>query len=231
MYTQRLDQLGLVATVYDQLGISRTIDRLLPCAPDQKLSHGTRVKAMVVNCLGFPNRTLYLTPQFFENKCIDRLLAEGVSASQVNDDALGRTLDALYKAGTENIFMNCSQQAARVLKLAHRFVSLDATSFSVEGEYENGNASESACSFVKSGYSKDRRPDLKQVCLNLIVSQSAGIPLWMTPGKGNQSEAQAFGRVVKQFVAQLQDCSSSASFRFLCLGEKFPVQQAGSGLG
>ena len=129
-------------------------------------------------------------------------------ASHVNDDALGRTLEALYKVGTETIFMNCSQQAARALNLAHRFVSLDATSFSVEGEYENGNDSEAACSVVKSGYSKDRRPDLKQGCLNLMVSQSAGIPLWMAPGKGNQSEAQAFGRVVKEFAAQLQDFPS-----------------------
>ena len=134
MYIQRLDHLGLVAAACERLQISRTIDRLLPCAPGQKLSHATRVKAMIINGLGFPNRMLYLTPQFFENKCVDRLLGKGGWASNVNDDAPGRTLDSLYKVGTENVFMNVSQQAARELNLVHRFVSLDATSFSVEGQ-------------------------------------------------------------------------------------------------
>ena len=54
------------------------------------------VKAMVLNGLGFVQRTLYLMPRFFEDKPVERLLGPGVLAEHLNDDALGRALDAIH---------------------------------------------------------------------------------------------------------------------------------------
>jgi len=42
------------------------------------VSVGTATVAMVLNGLGFSNRRLYLVPQFFENKPVQRLLGDGV---------------------------------------------------------------------------------------------------------------------------------------------------------
>lgn len=42
---------------------------------------------------GFSNRRLYLMPQFFETKAVERLLGPGITAEDLNDDCLGRTLD------------------------------------------------------------------------------------------------------------------------------------------
>ncbi len=45
----------------------------------------------------FFNVIVIMLPSFFEKLPVDRLLGEGVVPSDVNDDVLGRTLDAIYK--------------------------------------------------------------------------------------------------------------------------------------
>jgi transposase len=54
------------------------------------------------------------------------------------------------------------------------------------------------------GYSRDHRPDLNQVVLDLIVEHQAGIPLLMKPRSGNSSDGQDFGQVVTEHIKQLQ---------------------------
>jgi transposase len=56
---------------------------------------GNAVKAMVLNGLGFVNQQLDLVPRFFQNKPTHRLIAPGIAAQYLHDDALGRALDTL----------------------------------------------------------------------------------------------------------------------------------------
>jgi transposase len=97
---QDLDHLGLVAGMVDELKIVETIDALIIQDHNQRhISVGLAVKAMILNGLGFIQRVLYLMPMFFMNKPLERLLGRGVTAEQLNDDTLGRALDAIYKYG------------------------------------------------------------------------------------------------------------------------------------
>jgi len=73
--SKNLDHLGLVAGMYDELGIADLIDGLIPQNHEKRnLSIGLAVKAMILNGLGFVNQSLYLTPQFFMNKPVDILI-------------------------------------------------------------------------------------------------------------------------------------------------------------
>ncbi|MCP5078508.1 MAG: DUF4277 domain-containing protein, partial [Psychromonas sp.] len=54
---------------------------------------------MIINGLGFTQNPIYLTPNFFKNLPVEQLFAKGIKAEHFNDDALGRTLDAIYKYG------------------------------------------------------------------------------------------------------------------------------------
>ena len=96
--TQDLGHLGLVAGMCHELEIAKSIDRLLP-PTEKQISHGTAVCAMVLNGLGVVNQRLYLVPEFFRNKPVDRLLGDGIMAAQLNDDTLGRTLVRQGKPG------------------------------------------------------------------------------------------------------------------------------------
>ena len=45
---------------------------------------------LIINGLGFTGQTLYLFPEFFEDKPIDRLIGEGIQPEHLNDKVLGR---------------------------------------------------------------------------------------------------------------------------------------------
>ena len=87
---ENLDHLGLIAGVIDELGMVELLDELFPPHPDNHITTGQVVKAMILNCLGFLSAPLYLFSQFFESKPVAHLLGDGIEASHLNDDRIGR---------------------------------------------------------------------------------------------------------------------------------------------
>jgi Domain of unknown function (DUF4277)/Transposase DDE domain len=202
--SQTLDHLGLVAGMFDELGIGDVIDNATQQNPEMRdLTVGEAVKAMVLNGLGFINQTLYLVPRFFQNKPTSRLIAPRVIPAQLNDDALGRALDTLYDYGVTALYSLIAATAAKRLGLAPTFVHLDSTSFHVDGRYNSEEEPEAEVIHITRGYSRDHRPDLNQVMLELIVEHQAGIPVLMQPLSGNSSDVKEFGHVIKEYIAQL----------------------------
>jgi transposase len=191
--------------MFEELGIGAVIDHATQQNPEPRIvTVGNAVKAMVLNGLGFVNQQLYLVPMFFHNKPTQRLVAPGLDAEHLNDDALGRALDTLYTSGVTELYSLIAATAAQRLGLAPRFAHLDSTSFHVDGRYNSDEEPEAQVIHVTRGYSRDHRPDLNQVMLELIVEHQAGIPVLMKPLSGNRSDAQEFGHVVRTHIAQLQ---------------------------
>jgi transposase len=203
--TQILDHLGLVAGMFDELGIGEVLDHATHQNPEMRdLTVGEAVKAMVLNGLGFINQALYLVPHFFQNKPTFRLISPRVTPTQLNDDALGRALDTLYDSGVTELYSLIAATAAQRLGLAPRFAHLDSTSFHVDGRYNSHEEPEEHVIHITRGYSRDQRPDLNQVMLDLIVEHQAGIPVLMKPLSGNSSDVQDFGQIITDHVTQLQ---------------------------
>ncbi len=132
--SQTLDHLGLVAGMFDELGIGEVLDQVIPQDRSQRrVSVGQAVKAMVLNGLGFVNRTLYLTPAFYADKPTERLLGAGIRPAHLNDDTLGRALDTLYEQDVTGIYALVAAEACRRLGLRVTVGHLDITSFHVDG--------------------------------------------------------------------------------------------------
>ena len=203
--TQVLDHLGLVAGMFDELGIADVIDKATQQNPEMRIvTAGHAVKAMVLNGLGFVNQQLYLVPHFFQNKPTSRLLAPAIQASHLNDDTLGRALDTLYDFGVTALYSLIAATAAQRLGLAPTFAHLDSTSFHVDGRYNSAAPPDEQVIHITRGYSRDHRPDLNQVMLDLIVEHQAGIPVLMQPLSGNSSDATDFGQIVREHITQLR---------------------------
>ncbi len=200
--TQQLDHLGIVAGICRDIDLAGQIDRLVG-PTNRQVSVGEAVQAMVLNALGFVGRPLYLTPEFFANKPLDRLLRPGLTAEMLNDDSLGRALEILYEAGPTEIFAQVASHALRLWGIQHRFIHLDTTSLSVEGEYER--LEEPGVVRITHGYSRDQRPDLKQVVVALLTSYRSALPLWIQTLDGNAPDTHTFPQVVEAYIAQLQE--------------------------
>jgi transposase len=84
---------------------------------------------------------------------------------------------------------------------------LDSTSCHVDGRDNREEEPEAEVIHITRGYSRDQRPDLNQVMLELIVEHQAGMPVLMPPRSGNRSDAKEFGQVIKESMAPLQTTS------------------------
>jgi transposase len=206
--SKELDHLGLVAGMYEELEIGKRIDEHIAQDFEQrKVSVGQAVKAMVLNGLGFVRQSLYLTPQFFETRPTERLIGEGIEPKHLHDDTLGGALDSLYEYGVTELFRDVSAHAIGRLGPTSRFAHLDATSFSFHGEYDSDGPeeeSEDGAIRVQQGYSRDRRPDLNQVVLDLMVEHQAGLPMLMEPLSGNASDQSSFPDLIDRHLIHLQ---------------------------
>jgi transposase len=157
---------------------------------------------MILNGLGFANRPLSLTPQFFASKPLDLLLHDGVRAEMFNRFKLGRTLDEAYAYGCDLLFHELALCVCAREGIDLRFNHLDTTSFSLSGEYILGSDEQAIA--ITPGYSRDHRPDLKQVVLELMVSQDGGIPFVSKSWDGNTSDIEIFQARAQALLAAFQ---------------------------
>ena len=104
--SEHIGHLGIIASIIKKIGLIEKINSRIPLSEEKgaKLCMGTRVAAMILNGMGFVNKRLYMHEQFFADKPVSRLLGANVCPDSVNDDALGRCLDAIYKYGTTKLF-------------------------------------------------------------------------------------------------------------------------------
>ena len=200
---ERLDHFGIVSSVIKDLGIIEMIDaRVLP--HDQEgITAGEAMAGMILNGLGFSNRPISLTPQFFANKPLDLLVRPGVRAEMFNRFKLGRSLDDVYLYGCDLLFSEVSLAVCAQEGVAARFNHLDTTSFSLTGDYIP-DSDEHAIALTH-GYSKDHRPDLKQAVLELMVSQDGGIPLLSKSWDGNTSDIKVFEERARELMTTFKN--------------------------
>jgi len=201
--TQRMDHLGIVAGISQEIELVELIDKRVGKV-ERKVSCGQAVQAMVLNALGFSSRALYLMPDYLRNKPVDVLIAPDLSADDFNDDTLGRSLDDLYTAGVTETFAQVASNALRVYSIEHAFVHLDSSSFHLHGEYETSEEQEESQTIsITHGYSRDHRPDLKQVVAQMITSQKSALPIWLEVLSGNSSDKESFANSVDAYCKHL----------------------------
>ena len=209
--TKSLDHLGLISGMNKELEIAKLIDKALPEQCDDKLiSYGQLVEAMILNGLGFVGRTLHMYPEYFKERPVERLIGKGIKAEYINDDALGRCLDKLYETGVSDIYQTLSASVVEHLGLPCEGINLDSTSIHVDGNYAHDDDSK-AVKLVR-GYSRDHRPELNQVVLNLITENKAGIPVYMQAASGNINDNEGFKNIVKHHISSLKAAQKSRYF-------------------
>ncbi len=223
---KNIDHLGIIAGTIDELGLVEEVNQHLSTHPQEKVSAGQVLKAMIINGLGFVAAPLYLFEQFFVGKATEHLIGEGVKPEHLNDDRLGRVLDKCYQFGVTQLFSQVAMKAAKQFGVSLSSSHLDSSSFHVDGEYaqpeveagaqgeshpsadsEINHQSEPTAISITYGYSRDHRPDLKQFIVDTICSGDGDVPLYLRVADGNEADKAVFAQVMKEFRQQW-DCES-----------------------
>ena len=109
------------------------IDARLGRDDQEEITTGEATAGMILNGLGFSDRPMSLTPQFFANKPVGLLLRDGVSAEHCNRFKLGRSLDKAFTYGCDTLFSEVALAVCQQAEMALQCHWLDTTSFSLTG--------------------------------------------------------------------------------------------------
>lgn len=201
-----LGALPVVAGFCRRLRIAATVDALCPVRDVAIVSHGAVIEALVANRLTSPAPLLRV-----EDWARDWAVPEvfGVPAETLNDDRVGRALDAIAPR-LDSIVGTVGAQAIAAFGIDVSRLHWDMTSISLYGAY---GETEEDFPAPRWGKPKDRRPDLKQVQTGLAVTGDGGIPVFHRAYDGGAGE-------VAQVVGAMEALEKLAGERrFLLVGD------------
>jgi len=135
------------------------------------------LELLAVNRLIDPGSEFRLHRQWFDQSAMDVLLGQDFAVAE--KDRLYRCLDRVLEH-KQDLFVHLQQRWKDLFDAQFDLLLYDLTSTYVEGEAEQNPK-------ARYGYSRDKRPDCKQVVIALIVTP-AGLPLAYEVMAGNTSE-------------------------------------------
>jgi transposase len=192
--------LPIIKAYADQLGLVSLINHYVPT--EMEVDAGTVVLALVLDTLS-GRSPLYRLEEFFAQQDTELLLGKTVPPQALNDDTAGRVLDRLYDFGTMRLFTACAVRAATRFGLERRYVHFDTTSRNVWGAYQYAETQDLPFQ-VTYGYSKDKRPDLKQFVLSTLCVDRA-VPIWGKLEDGNASDKTLNTTLLSELARLLAD--------------------------
>src|SRR5712692_1850921 len=182
----QVQHLPIMKAYADKMGLVEVINQLVPT--EMAIDPGTIVLGMILDTLS-GRSPLYRLEEFFAHQDTALLLGKAIAPGTFDDDTVGRVLDRLYDTGTMKVFTACAVRADQVFGFDKRYVHFDTTSMTVYGDYVLPEETEEqkVPLTITHGYSKDKRPDLKQFVFATLCVDRA-VPLWGKPEDGNASD-------------------------------------------
>jgi transposase len=188
VYVERCRAFGGAWLGYElirRIGLDEFIRQAMPDGRED-IPWAIAALTLVLGRLCDPSSELRLAESVYRRSAIEDVL--GVPAEKVNDDRLYRALDALlpHKEALEVFLKN---RLGTMFDLKYDLILYDVTSTFFEGE-QAGNP------LAQRGYSRDHRPDCKQMCVALVVSKE-GVPLGHEVFAGNRTDVTTLEEIVE----------------------------------
>jgi len=216
----QVTHLPVVKAYADRLGLVAVINQLVPT--EMEIDAGTVVLGLVLDTLS-GRSPLYQLEEFFEHQDRELLLGRPVPAQAFNDDTVGRVLDRLSQCGTMKIYSECAVRACREVGLQQQHVHFDTTSQSVYGDYRREEDQEGAINLTY-GYSKQKRPDLKQFVIATLCVDRA-VPIFGQLEDGNASDKRVNNELLTQ-IAQIMARQGVAPGAYIYIADAAMVTEA-----
>jgi len=171
--------------LWQALGLDRVCCALLPRGR-QGAQWAHLAAVLVIARLCEPSSELHIAEDWFRRTALEDIL--GIPASTLYDEQLYRGLDRLLPH-KEALEQHLQQRLGELFKVEYDLLLYDLTSTYFEGEAK-------ANPLAQRGYSRDHRPDCKQVNIAVIVTRG-GMPLGHEVFAGNVSDVKTLKQIVE----------------------------------
>lgn len=236
--TERLGPLPVIHHFLERLRLRDHLERFVP-------TRDRRVRLPFAQALGVLLRSVLVErePIYRQQETVSTFAPEALgidpdAAQRVGDDAVGRALDRLFDADRGSLLTEVVVSAVKHFDLELGELHNDSTTIKLSGQYREAQGRTirgKRAPFITYGYSKDHRPDLKQLLFILTTSEDGGVPVQFRCEAGSFSDSRsheetwealcrAAGRADFLYVADSKLCSRDAmnhidgrGGRFVCV--------------
>jgi transposase len=180
----------LALALWRGTGLEDLCEKLLPIGKE-RIAWAKMAAVLVIARFCEPSSELHIAEDWYRRTALTDLLQLG--DEDVNKDRLYRGLDRLlaHKAAIE---AHLSKRCGELFAVHNEVLLYDVTSTYFEGQAE-------ANPQAQRGYSRDHRPDCKQVCIALVVTFD-GFPLGYEVFAGNTHDARTLQTIVATMEAR-----------------------------
>jgi transposase len=176
----------------EQFGLEGILDRFVPTRDRRCRLPYAKGLALLIRSIIVEREPIYrhqdvvdgFAPELFG---IGREQAEGLT-----DDQLGRSLDQLFLADRGTLLTEVVVAATKRFEVRMDQLHNDSTSIKFTGQYRSAKGRRlrgRQAPWITYGFSKDHRPDLKQLLLILTTSADGGVPVLFRCAHGNANDS------------------------------------------
>lgn len=162
--TRWLGAIPVLMPILQRLNVVEIINRHVKTEAD--VDSGTVALILAINRLVAP-KPLYKVADWMATTVLEQTLS--IPAEKLHDRRIGDLLDLIHPH-IDNIWKEIVHCAVTAFGIEIDFIHYDITSIYFEGEYQHADK-------IEYGYSRDKRPDCKQINLRLNVTGDDAIPL------------------------------------------------------
>lgn len=191
LVSKKLEALPVINRFFSRLNLDSLLEQYVPARDGRmKLSPGKGLGFVVRNLL-LAREPLYgLTD--WASRFDEQMLGLPEGGGQcLNDDRVGRCLDALFLADRAGLMTEVVVNAVREFDLDMSELHNDSTTVTVTGEYAgaDGQSKKGVLTHrITHGHNKDHRPDLKQLLYILSTTADGAVPVWCSVEHGNTTD-------------------------------------------
>jgi len=187
--SKAISALPIINRFIERIELKELLSQYLPSKENQKLSHADAILLFVRNIL-IERHPLYKLSEWAAHfdPCLVGLAETKLSA--LNDDRVGRSLDALFDADRASLLTKIVLKVIDEFSIELSQLHNDSTTVTVYGEYKQNRSIRNGKPSLAllRGHNKDYRPDLKQLLFTLTVSRDGAVPIHYKGYDGNTTD-------------------------------------------
>jgi transposase len=153
----------------------------------EKIAWADMAAILVISRFCNPSSELYIAEHFYSHSALPHLV--GVPSNAIYNNRLYRALDKLLPH-KEELEKHLKERLGELFDIHYDLLLYDITSTYFEGQATKNPQAE-------RGYSRDKRPDCKQVLIALVVTRE-GLPLGYEIFKGNRHDSTTVEDIVNK---------------------------------
>jgi transposase len=190
--TCRLGPLPIVNHFIKNAGINRLLEKHVPTDDRRTTLPYAKALGVLLRSIIVEREPVYRQQEAVE--AFDPLMYDlnDTEITMVGDDRIGRALDRLFDADRAAMLTEAIVMVAKKYSIRFEHLHNDSTSVRFCGQYRLATGRRirgKRAPWITYGYSKDHRPDLKQLLFCLTTSEDGGIPVQFRCYDGNTNDS------------------------------------------